>query len=253
MPPHEPYPLTHACAKAQWGKCHLDRLRETINTFRADSHTIAAEEEPEWDQVRHRVHIKQPHVSVYLVCGDYLQCLRTALDQAVWSLIYHRTGIDSDGSEFPVFEQPIDRKSEGKFAAKTRGLSDSAIAYIKSLQPYNRPAGTPLHMSSLWCLHELNRIDKHRRISVHAQLSLALIGGEPIIHGTSGAEVSEERTDYGFDVVLRGAYKHLKPDIATLVVFGEPKRGIIMEINQIAQLHSFVTDEVLPGLASRLY
>jgi hypothetical protein len=72
-----------------------------------------------------------------------------------------------------------------------------------------------------------------------------------VIPGADFAEVSEEQTDYGFDVVCRGTYKHLKPKISTFVIFGEPERGIFMDIDDIAQLHDFVTDEVLVALASR--
>jgi hypothetical protein len=253
--PHEtaePYPLTNAYWKTQRAQCHLDDLREAVSTFCADAHTVTSEEELERDQVRYRVYLKQPHVSVYLICGDFLQCLRTALDQAVWSLINHRTGIDSEDSEFPVFEKSLNSDMQRKFNKKTVGLSDPAIIYIESIQPYNRPAGLPLSTSRLWCLHELNRIDKHRRISVHAQISLASQDQFGfVVPGADCAEVSEERTDYGYDVVCRGGYKNLKPKISPFVIFGEPKRGIFMDIEEIGQLYNFVTDEVLVALASR--
>jgi hypothetical protein len=251
--PYEPYPLTNAHWKTERAKCHLYDLREAVGSFCADSHTITPEEELDWDQVRYRVRTKQPHVSIYLTCGDYLQCLRTALDQAVWSLINHRTDADSGSSEFPVFEQPLDSESRRKFNKKVDGLSPSAIEYIESIQPYNRTAGTPLSASRLWCLHELNRIDKHRRISVREQISLAFREHFGLAApGADFAEVSEVRTDYGFDVVCRGTYKHLQPKISTFVIFGESARGIFMDIDEIAQLHSFITDEVLVALASRV-
>ena len=251
MQPREPYPLTNACAKADWAKEHLDLLGKAVMAFCADSHTIVTEDEPERDQVRYRVYTKQPHVSLYLMCGDYLQCLRTALDQAVWSLIYHRQGKDSETSEFPVFEKPLNADTKRRFKSKTDGLSDPAIAYIESLQPYNRPAGLSLSASPLWCIHEMNRIDKHRRISVREQISLAIREHFGlVIPGADFAEVSEERTDYGFDVVCRGSYKNLKPKISSHVIFGESQSGIFMEIYDLAKLHKFVADEVLVRFAS---
>jgi hypothetical protein len=252
MPPQEPYPLTNAHWKTERAECHLHDLKEAVSTFCANSHTITSEEELEWDQVRYRVCLQQPHVSIYLICGDYLQCLRTALDQAVWSLINHRTGADPESSEFPVFEEPLNSESKRRFNKKVDGLSSSAIDYIKSIQPYNRPAGLPLSASPLWCLNELNRIDKHRRISIQAQISLAIREHFGLLLPCADfAEVREERTDYGFDVVCRGTYKNLKPKISTFVIFGEPNRGIFMDIDDIAQLYNFVTDEVLVALASR--
>jgi hypothetical protein len=87
---------------------------------------------------------------------------------------------------------------------------------------------------------------------VHAQISLATREHFGLVLPAADfAEVSEERTDYGFDLVCRGAYKHLQPKISTFVIFGEPKRGIFMDIDEISQLYNFVTDEVLIALASR--
>jgi len=98
----------------------------------------------------------------------------------------------------------------------------------------------------------LNRIDKHRRIGIQAQISLAHREHFGlVVPGADFAEVCEERTDYGFDVICRGTYKNLKPKVSTFVIFGEPKRGIFMDIEEIAQLHRFVADEVLIELASR--
>jgi len=151
-----------------------------------------------------------------------------------------------------VFEKPLNSKTRDRFNAKTEGLSDHAIDYIESLQPYNRTAGLSLATSPLWCLHELNRIDKHRRIAVQAQICLATRDHFGLVApGADFADVSEERTDYGFDVVCRGAYKNLQPKISTFVVFGDLERGILMDIDDLGQLHNFVADEVLVALASR--
>jgi hypothetical protein len=96
----EPDPLTNAYWKVERAKLHLHDLTQAVSEFCADSHVITVSEEPEHDRVTYRVQLKQPHVYIYLIFGDLFQCLRTALDQAVWSLIYHRDGTDSEGSEF---------------------------------------------------------------------------------------------------------------------------------------------------------
>lgn len=97
----------------------------------------------------------------------------------------------------------------------------------------------------------MNRIDKHSRISVHAQISLAsLYHFWLVVPDADFTEVSNQQTDYGFDVVCRGTYKYLKPKISTFVIFGEPKYGIFMDIEEVGQLDDFVTDEVLVALAN---
>jgi hypothetical protein len=234
-------------------------LTEEVAAYCADSHTIVSDEEPERDQVRYRVYFKQPHVSIFLILGDYLQCLRTALDQAVWSLIYHRTGTDSESSEFPIFETSLNANTRRNFERKTDGLSPSAIEYIESIQPYHRPDGMPVSASLLWCVHQLNRFDKHRRISVRAQFPFPFrthfgtgFSEADCISDTDWARMISERTDYGMDVVCQGPYKHLQPEIATLVLFGDEKAGVFVNIAELGQLHNFVTDEVLVALASRI-
>lgn len=246
----EPDPLTNAYWKTERAKLHLDALAEAVNTFCADSYSITSHEEPERDQVRYRIETKQPHVSIYLICGDVLQCLRTALDQAVWSLIYHRTGEDRGDSEFPIFVEQPNSEGRRKFQRKIDGLSSPAIAYIESIQPYNRPAGDNLATNALWCLHELNRIDKHRRISVRPQFEFAgrmwFGAGHP---RADFAAMTSERTDYGYEILCAGSYKYLQPHLTSLVVFGEEKAGMFLTIRDIWNIYNFVTDEVLVSLA----
>jgi hypothetical protein len=57
--------------------------------------------------------------------------------------------------------------------------------------------------------------------------------------------MTSERTDYGYDVVCTGSYKHFKPKVISRVEFGEQESGIVLTIDGIAQIYDFVTDEVL--------
>jgi hypothetical protein len=242
----EPYPLTNAHWKTERAKLHLDSLREEVAAFCKDSHAITVQEESELDRVRYRVELKQPHVYVFLILGDVLQCLRTALDQAVWSLIHHRTGGDPQSSEFPIFARPLNTEDRRKFNRKVKGLSDEAIAYVESIQPYNRMDGAPLSTDPLWCLHELNRIDKHRRISVRAQFAVAARHHFGLDAPREDfVSMTTERTNYGFDVVCTGSYKHLRPKVNSLVQFGEQEAGIVLTIDDIAQVYDFVARGVL--------
>jgi hypothetical protein len=228
----------------------LENLVAKVEAFSRDSHTLLIQDEAEMDQVRYRIELKQPHVSIFLILGDALQCLRTALDQAVWSLIHHRTGLDPENSEFPIFAKPPDSERRKKlFKDKIEGLSDEAIAYIESIQPYNRPTGTPPGSNLLWCLHQLNRIDKHRRISVRAQVALANRNHVGVGMPDSMSMRIENRTNDGCDIVCGGMYKNIKPTVTSIVQFGELESGIVMTIEGVRMIHDFVTDTVLVSLA----
>ncbi len=57
------------------------------------------------------------------------------MDQAVWSLIKHHSGKDSEQSEFPIFRDPLIDRNKQKFKDKTRGLPQPAVDFIASIQP----------------------------------------------------------------------------------------------------------------------
>ena len=133
---------------------------------------------------------------------------------------------------FPFFgARPTDRKSFGR---KTKGLPASAVAFIESIQPYNR---LPVNEYPLWQLHELNRIDKHRRISVRPQLAFAEHDGEA------------EETVYGFDITFCGPSKGQPPKIVPFVTVRRKDGGIPLDLDGVNRICSFVADEVLVRLA----
>ena len=208
---------------------------------------MTAHEEPERDAVRYRVVVRHPHVTIFLIAADVIQCLRTALDQAVCSLVSLKHA-DPDWTQFPVFSEPLNPKERKRFDSQTRGLPSRAIDYISCLQPYNRPQGTPVNTSLLWQLHEWNRIDKHRRISVRTSVTVP----SRVVNGAPGPDFllfDLEPADYGCDVICGGAYKNLEPRFAPIVVFGEANSGITITLPGIVQIYHFVADEVLPTLA----
>ena len=199
----EPYPLTNANFKTQRAQAHLHELKAAIEAFeKSQPYTLRPQAEPDGNAIRYCVEIRHPPVGLFLIAADVLQCLRTALDQAIWSLArlkYPNT--DPDWTQFPVFSEPLDAKARKKFDRQVLGVPDKAIQFIEALQPYNRPAGTPLASSLLWQLHELNRIDKHRRILVRAMFT-------GISRSTFGVSIREdfalfrmEVRDYGCDVI----------------------------------------------------
>jgi hypothetical protein len=137
---------------------------------------------------------------------------------------------DPVSTQFPVFAEPLSSDDTKRFDRQTKGLSDEAVAYIKSLQPYNRPPGMPLGDSPTWVLHELNRIDKHRKILVRTAVAMnmtrTIAGPASEIVPSEAFRINENR----YDAICSGAYKGLKPKLTVKVVFGKKK--------PVSQLHS---------------
>jgi hypothetical protein len=160
-------PLMDAWWKTERAEHHLKELQEQINSFMNDDPVSVTKIEDEEQRVtRYQAVFKQPHVWSFLIAGDFFQCLRTALDQSVWWLAsaQHK---DPDWTQFPIFATNTPKNRE-RLERQIRGVSRKSADVIESFQPYNREQGSPLNAHMLWQLNEINRIDKHRRISVRA-------------------------------------------------------------------------------------
>jgi hypothetical protein len=111
------------------------------------------------------------------VVGEVLFHLRGSLDNLAWQLVLANNGSPDSKTEFPMFkDEPEFDKGAPR---KMRGMSDTARAAIKGLQPFEAWPEYPDH-STLWKLHELNIIDKHRLPHL-ACLWLAHIKGQGVI------------------------------------------------------------------------
>jgi hypothetical protein len=250
----EPYPLTNAYWKIERAQEHLESLDVAVKRYLSPDagepspYSISSHEEPEDDAVCYRVEINHPHVYLFLLAGDAVQCLRSALDHAVWSLARLKFS-DPDWTEFPIFSSVPNADRRRRFKSKLRGLSDRAIEYIESLQPYNRPAGIPLGTHPLFQLHEINRIDKHRQILVRTVMSGLSTSAFGVSLPGDDFLWKAEPTDYGYEVRRFGRYKNLKPNILLLVVFGERKSGITIPLAGLWDIYEYVRDTILPTLS----
>ena len=91
---------------------------------------------------------------IEVVLGDFFHNARSALEHLACALARRPTR----DTGFPIFENPT------KFACfagkQMTSMKPSAKSLIKRFQPYERPDG----LYSLWWLHELNNVDKHRSL-----------------------------------------------------------------------------------------
>lgn len=109
-----------------------------------------------------RVRLRFPEafpLELGLIVGEILHHLRASLDNLAWQLVVANGGTPGPNTKFPIF------KSESKFdsaaAGFTKGMSRPVQTKIKGLQPFNAWPEHPTH-STLWKIHELDIINKHR-------------------------------------------------------------------------------------------
>jgi hypothetical protein len=117
--------------------------------------------------------------------GEILYHVRSSLDNLAWELVRANGGVPGKHTEFPVFQDEAAFKDRA--GRMTRGMSKSARGAICDLQPFNEWPEYPAH-TTLWKLHDLNNIDKHR-LPHMASLWLARVQGGFRHEGDSGAHL----------------------------------------------------------------
>lgn len=117
-----------------------------------------------------------PFAEFGIMFGDAVHCLRSALDQLVFTI---SDDPDSMASSFPVARTRRDWVV--KAPANVWGVSDSLIALIDQAQPYHR--GNHADSHPLAILNTLSNLDKHRFIPVTA---LVPDSAEARVTGTQG-------------------------------------------------------------------
>jgi hypothetical protein len=110
-----------------------------------------------------------------LLIGDCVHNLRASLDHLALALAQahtHRlTHEQIESSEFPIFRYQI---PADQVRRKIGCVAPPAQAAIQVLQPYHR--GDDYPTDPLWLIHDLDRVDKHRRLTLCASVTGGSIG-----------------------------------------------------------------------------
>jgi len=199
--------------KSHWIKIdraleHIETLERSIAVWRDDdSYSTREEREPDsTDPTLVRValcmRVSEPFpVAWSAYIGDAIHCLRASLDHMAFTLNSNgyakaHNGADlplsaAQESEFPIFGDTDRKGNAGKGAdlfakaitRKLRFASPDAVKLIEAIQPYQR--GKESTLDPLWVIHELDIIDKHRKIVVSAASTTEIIIHKLVIAGPS--------------------------------------------------------------------
>jgi len=255
---------------------HIGDLGEATKTWlETDAYRFVPETNPQTGRTVINAHIsKPPTPSIALNLGDTVHNLRSALDHLVFELVaasYRPRLVPrriEKASEFPIFphtkgnELGVDlfhcvNKKTGEPVPssglhKLRGLDPGAIEAIEGIQPYHR--GPAYAEDPLWVIHELDRIDKHRRLNLTAYAlgSVGLSGAGtgnieylhieqmghdgPVHHGTVVGSLIARNADFELN---------FGREIA-LAESSLPEGGFVP--GAIADLRDYVRDQVIPPL-----
>ena len=265
----------------------LDRAREHIESLEAESGKwissnpffVVDEADPaprsyalgdDYQRRRFRVTRFEPIPDrLSVIIGDCLFNLRSALDHLAMALGEAHTPRMSDdqirGSEFPIFhKQAMNAKTERE---KLGAIAPAAADLIKSLQPLHRRKDYEL--DPLWQLHELNRIDKHRSLTICA--AIAFIQGGYGVGLRNPFNIAKEEFGYVLGgnirevvndaVLLRYAARpvdanqaiHMEPVLPLVLAFGSngplPLEPVAEKLTNICD---YVRDSVVTPLSACL-
>jgi hypothetical protein len=150
--------LNAMLAKVERSKKHIVELQAEVAGFLATNpYVIGTKRNPETRQLIYYVTgVRETPVSLALIAGDVLQNLRSALDHLAHQLIAIGTG---HPGPFPYAYFPISNDVaayEAKKGGQIKGMRPDAVTAIDAVKPYAGGNDT------LWRLHKLNQIDKHR-------------------------------------------------------------------------------------------
>jgi hypothetical protein len=237
-----PSGLADPYLKTVRAKEHLDDIRERLRVFR-ESDPCSFRREDDFENGLHIIRFKFKNVpdKIALVVGDFLYCLRSALDQLVWALALRKqVGTYPRGTQFPIFKEA----NRQKFESYTSGVPTEAIAIIESFQPYRGRDTAARESHLLWRLNLLCNIDKHRRIPVDASILDFRLPEFP------ERLIPQVQFDHDAEMIVAPLefkrYMALDPQGSLDVTFGDPCEGIRCNLEGLEQIYEFVTNSVIP-------
>jgi hypothetical protein len=234
--------LLYVQMKTGRANVHLEALeREVRSWIERPPHTVK-----EWSDLEGwyfwAINTLPVPEQIPLLVGDFVCCLRAALDQLAWAL--RRRDITKREERqvgFLIFNE------DDSTHKKRRLLFPTAVAdTFDTIQPYRR--GDAYKSDPLWKLDELWRLDKHRiiptncnQVSVNLPIPYRLLGPD----ADSDMIVRASRRD-----VLRMSQNtgpvHLQPNITVEILLGEYMGEFEVPIGELRQIYDVVTNEVMP-------
>jgi hypothetical protein len=152
---------------------HIDELKSALLAFKnSDPYKISAKRDPQTRKlIYYLVDVQPMPMEIACIAGDTLHNLRGALDHLAYRLFRNEAGNAADAKHvyFPIFDDAA--KYQAGVNGKVHGMGQDAIDAIDAVKPYKGGNDT------LWRLHRLNNVDKHRLlITVGAAFNAMNIG-----------------------------------------------------------------------------
>jgi hypothetical protein len=264
-------PLPSYKLKIDWAGYHLKLLNQVRRGWLdGPGYRIAVEKEPKTGYTVHRAEISEPlPPQLLLLVGDVVHNLRSALDHLALELAianFRPDPVPGDierDSEFPIFPYMTEagefgeerffrtkrnspEPAPGSGLSKLRGIDPDALRIIEGIQPYHRRIA--FWEDPLWVIHELDRIDKHRRLNVVAYgiVQTIISKGDIDVRKMGHSGPVEDGTEL---LSFKSSDPNVHADTTREISFGQGSPAEYeFVVPALARLREFVGQEIVPLL-----
>jgi hypothetical protein len=188
---------------------------------------------------------KQTPEPLAMVLGDFVCCLRSALDQLAWGLAHLDTKRVFSEKEQRDIAFPVARVDDPNYRRRLSLFPSTVASAIDSFQPHHR--GNAYRDDPLWQLHELWTLDKHRAIPMASNsfnITFPYRDWDRFIkHFQYGLEVH-----FPLSIVWNSPVE-FKPEVSIEVLFGEYGSPFEISFDRIKEINDFVRNAVIPKFA----
>ena len=228
--------------KARRADEHFHFLEREVDGWARKPYTIV--ENTDFEKSLHvfRVEFTPTPEIIPMLFGDFVCCLRSALDQLAWRLAHldvNRifTPKEQRDISFPIFTDPWTYN-------KRRGLFPPAVARVLDpLQPDFREDG--FRGDILWQLDKLWNLDKHRS-TPSTSYDVTFDFSVPNWRQFCRIRTLPDRLEMAFPLSFTWTGEvDLKPQISVDILFGEAGNFEI-KIARLGEINDFVRNDVIP-------
>jgi hypothetical protein len=230
--------------KTSRAKEHLDALHRGIDAFKkSDPCTVRPEYDSEGRHKTLRITLEAVPDRVCMIVGDFVTCLRAALDQLAWQLALLTTPTPRvKTNQFPIFDH-MNGDNPRRYRLAVRDIPPRAETIIASLQPHLR--GNAFPDDHLWRLNALCNTDKHREIPVRGIVTdvvLRPFGG--IVRAFSNGNIVMETIPGRFEANVQ-----FDPHPPVEIIFGNRAIGVEVGLPDLVAIYEAVCNDIIPKFA----
>src|SRR5271166_5109047 len=235
--------LIYVNMKTRRAKFHFDALEVTVKNW-VNSKPYIVTHHDDFDKAIHvcRIEDKVTPELIPMLIGDFVCCLRAALDQLAWALAHLDPARAFAEREERRIQFPISRLDNGDYRERLSLFPPAVASELDKLQPYHR--GNAFGDHPLWQLNQLWSMDKHRAIPCNSNsftVGFQFQGWQRYFRRlTDAVEVHFPLIEFYEGPV------NFEPEVTVEVLFGEHMGEFEVSMARLREIGEFVGDDVIP-------